>query len=251
MSDRWYYTRGTTVCGPVELDELCRLLQSGDLQPADKVWPNGTDAAMAIPAHDALQLLNPAPADSGKAAPTAPPAVPDWLPDVAGALESAANTSPPINPPLESWLPDVRRVEEPQPPPLKDDVPPEEVNDATDKRTILAEPPPLKEDLPPDKAPPGEVLAVGASPEDWRRQPPPRRRSTEEVTPEEAPPQAAPFYESTPPRRRSWLSRIPKRFIFIGLGLLIEGAIIYVLLNYWPEKGQDTSPATHTSQRKR
>ena len=78
--------------------------------------PDGTDAAMAIPAHDALQLLNPAPADLGNTTSASPPAVPDWLPGLADALESGADRSPPTNPSVESWLADVRRSEEPQPP---------------------------------------------------------------------------------------------------------------------------------------
>jgi hypothetical protein len=251
VSDKWYYTHETAIHGPVSAEELLRLLQSGGLHPADMVWPDGTDAAMAIPAHDALQLLNPAPADLGNTTSASPPAVPDWLPGLADALESGADRSPPTNPSVESWLADVRRSEEPQPPLLKEDVSPKQVNDTTNKGTIPAEPPLLKEDVPPEEVSPGEVPAEKASPEDWRRQPPPRRRSTEEVLPEEASPEVARFYEHTPRRRRSWLSRIPKRFIFIGLGLLIEGVIIYLLLNYWPDKGQETSPTTHTTRRRR
>ena len=196
MSDKWYYTHETAIHGPVSGDELHRLVQAGAILPTDMVWPAAA-SAMVVPARTALLFLKAAPAVTGRVAPASPPAVPDWLPDLAKALESGADRSPPTHPSPEWWLPDVRRGEERQPPLLKEAV------------------------------------------------------SPKEASPEEVSPEVAPFYDESRPRRGSWHGRIPKRLVFIGLGLIVESLVILILLTCWPDKEQKQSPATHTTQRGR
>src|SRR5262249_25266792 len=100
------------------------------------------------------------------------------------------------------------------------------------RRSEEPQPPPLKEDVPAE-----EVLLEEVSPE--------------EVPAEEVSPEAAPFYDEPPARRGTWLGRIPKRLVFIGLGIVVEGVIILILLTCWPDKEQKQSPGAHATQRGR
>jgi hypothetical protein len=50
MSGKWYYTHETAIHGPLSGDELLRLVRTGGVLPTDKVWPDGADSAMAVPA---------------------------------------------------------------------------------------------------------------------------------------------------------------------------------------------------------
>ena len=192
MSDKWYYTHETAIHGPVSGGALRQLLRTGGLCPTDMVWPEGEGQATAVPAAALSWIAKQANRASTQVASASPPAVPDWLSELAEAHESGADTSPPTDPSPESWLSDIRRSEGPQPPPLK-----------------------------------------------------------EEVSPEAASPDVAPFYEETPRRRGIWLGRIPRRFVFIGLGLIVEAVIILLLLTCWPDKEQKKGPPTHTTQRGR
>ena len=115
MSDMWCHTHETAIHGPVLGDELQRLVQTGAVLPMDRVWPDGADSAMAIPAQAALRLLKAAPIDPGEVAAARPPA-PAWLPELASALACGDNLASLPSPPPDSWITDVRRVEESSPP---------------------------------------------------------------------------------------------------------------------------------------
>jgi hypothetical protein len=114
MTDRWYYARETTICGPVSSEELERLIQTGSIGPIDMVWPDGADSATAVPAKAVPQLLKP-PVTDATAAIAAPPALPEWLPALAGALARAESPNLLGSPSAAAWITDVRRAESARP----------------------------------------------------------------------------------------------------------------------------------------
>jgi hypothetical protein len=75
----------------------------------------------------------------------------------------------------------------------------------------------------------------------------------DEHPPEEGVPQIAVFHAPLPgqPGPVSRLGRIPKRLIFIGLGLIVEVVIIIVLLASSPEQEQKKVPAPPSTQHRR
>src|SRR5690348_5217606 len=100
MTDRWYYTHAGQTLGPVTADQLRQLAGTGQLEPADLIWPEGKDRSQATPAQAALHF-------AASAAPP-PPGAPDWLKDV-----RAAETKPPTAPQAKpDWLDDVRQAEQ-------------------------------------------------------------------------------------------------------------------------------------------
>ena len=115
MSDQWYYTHAEAIYGPVSAEELRRLVVTGNLLPADLVWPAGFDPTAAAPAEAALQFPTPASTEPAVADPL-PESLPEWLPELAAALAAVDDLATLPTPLPESWLSDVRRAEEPPPP---------------------------------------------------------------------------------------------------------------------------------------
>jgi hypothetical protein len=113
--DKWYYTHGDEIHGPVSAAELRRLAHTGGLLPADLIWAAGVDASRAVPAEAALSLAAPTAEDREKAEPPATP-VPDWVRDLRAVLAQGHDPAALPHAPFMSWLADVRRAEENAPP---------------------------------------------------------------------------------------------------------------------------------------
>jgi protein phosphatase len=110
MADRWFYTQGGQVRGPVSGAELMQMAASGQLGPQELLWAEGGDRSQAVTVEAAA---GPAPGAAGggpdwlrdvqkaeKAAPPSPLApragAPDWLEDVRRAEQAAAQPAPPV-----------------------------------------------------------------------------------------------------------------------------------------------------------
>src|SRR5205085_4633771 len=104
MADRWFYTQGGQVCGPVPAAELTQLASAGTLAPQDLVWPEGADRAQAVPVEAALRSPS-----------AAAPGGPEWLGDVKAAEQAAPPSAPAQRPAVPDWLEDVRRAEQAAP----------------------------------------------------------------------------------------------------------------------------------------
>jgi len=105
MADRWFYTQGEQVRGPVPAAELSQLAAAGALAPQDLVWPEDADRAQAVSVEAALRPPS-----------AAAPKGPDWLGDVK-AVEQATPPPPPApRAAMPDWLDDVRRAEQPAAP---------------------------------------------------------------------------------------------------------------------------------------
>jgi serine/threonine protein phosphatase PrpC len=98
MADRWFYSHGGQVRGPVSVEELRRLLAAGQVLPGDDAWEEtvpGAPASVVCRAADVLSVTPPPlPIPTGlPPLPQQPPAPraattalkPDWLPDIAQA----------------------------------------------------------------------------------------------------------------------------------------------------------------------
>ncbi|HWG45928.1 MAG TPA: GYF domain-containing protein [Gemmataceae bacterium] len=59
MNDRWYYLHAGREVGPVTAARLRQLAASGQLEPADLVWPEGKDRRQAAPAQAAIDFSAP------------------------------------------------------------------------------------------------------------------------------------------------------------------------------------------------
>jgi uncharacterized protein DUF4339 len=109
VTDRWFYTHGKAVHGPVSGSDLRRLAYAGGLLPTDRVWPAGRHPHEGVPAEAAIPF--PDAPTSDPLAGIVPPPLPDWLPDLAAAVASGADLADLPSPPPEAWLPDVGRAE--------------------------------------------------------------------------------------------------------------------------------------------
>jgi hypothetical protein len=109
MSQRWFYTCGGLIFGPVSTAELQETAAKGFLSPSDTVWPEEGGRPLAAPLEAAVNNF--------PELPTVAPA-PDWLEDV--------NKEPPTPPAavpaptaLPDWIEGLRRAEEAGPGPAR------------------------------------------------------------------------------------------------------------------------------------
>ena len=152
MGMKWCYSHDGETLGPFSTAELKERAAAGTLRRDDMLWPEGADPHGAVAAADVLDW---------PAAPSPPPALPDWLDDIRAADAGVAPPTRSAGPDFPDWLADVRRAEgesvtpAPRPPKAADEVAAE---------FLLSEPPGADERVPVPAPPQGPPLAQPALP---------------------------------------------------------------------------------------
>jgi protein phosphatase len=106
MTNRWYYTHGTSILGPATAEQLRERMVTNELLPTDLTWPETDSIAEAVEAQAWLEFQAqtrqaPSWVAEMQAPPSPPerkPAVPDWLADVEQA--NPPRRGPAVPPPL-------------------------------------------------------------------------------------------------------------------------------------------------------
>jgi hypothetical protein len=108
VADNWYYQREGQTWGPISTEDLCGLAYTGELEPTDLIWQEGTSPEHAVPAAAAIAF------GEGPTAAPLPANAPDWLDDVRRAEDPGLPTLEDAEPPdwLDDLEPPTERLEE-------------------------------------------------------------------------------------------------------------------------------------------
>jgi GYF domain 2 len=95
MNARWYFSHGGITHGPFSESEIAECVAQKLIAPSDPLWPEGRDIASAAPAAAIFDFPK-------------PPAVPDWLADVALVEAKGPLITPMPTDEIPEWLDDLR-----------------------------------------------------------------------------------------------------------------------------------------------